>query len=32
MLKTLEGIRAAEQLLNRIIEYVENEHPDLLGK
>ena len=28
----LEGIRAAEQLLKRIIEYVENEHPDLLGK
>ena len=28
----LEGIRAAEQLLNRIIEYVENKHPDLLGK
>jgi hypothetical protein len=27
----LEGVRTAEQLLNRIIEYVENEHPDLLG-
>jgi len=27
-----EGVRAAEQLLSRIIEYIETEHPDLLKK
>ncbi|HKK65501.1 MAG TPA: HEPN domain-containing protein [Clostridia bacterium] len=27
-----EGIRSAEQLLSRIIEYIDTEHPDLLEK